>query len=611
MPNAEPYIPRFLRYKLKGATEEQLRQATDNLRRYIKAAYAVYLKVDERRSHADSPESRGDDRFRDGSFKASPKMNIYFGYIRVSTAKQGQHGSSLQEQRDAIEAFAERHHFLISEWFEDRETAAKKGRTQFLRMMTRLEGGKASGVILHKIDRGARNLWDWARIQGLLDSGVEVHFVHDNLDMGSRGGRLAADIQAVVAADYVRNLRDEVLKGQRGRLKQGLYPWGAPLGYRNNGKGAVKTIDPVTGPLVRQAFELYASGQHSFDTLRVELRRRGLARANGELLSRRSFTSILRNPFYAGLLRVKSEHYSGIHEPLIGARLFREVQAVLDGKVKKGPTKHTYLYRKLFTCAACGSTLVGERQIGIVYYRCHKFTCPSTGLREDAISAEFARTFEALRFTQQDRDEMRPLIEEDEEVLIKERAERVKAASVRVVALEERARRLTDLYVDKMIDREAYQSRQETLMLELAAAKQERQQLMSEKSQIKACIEGFFTYLNALRCDNPDGYVFEYRELLKSASSNRQLVNKRPYVTTQWPLGEIAAELAVYRCGHASGASRTFSNYSAVLRILKKYLKEWKPPAQFIVPEAQEKKRLSHWFKPNSPRLEDDQPMAA
>jgi hypothetical protein len=152
-----------------------------------------------------------------------------------------------------------------------------------------------------------------------------------------------------------------------------------------------------------------------------------------------------------------------------------------------------------------------------------------------------------------------------------------------------------------MIDREAYQSRRETLMLELTTAKQERQQLGSGTFGINARIEGFFSYLNALRCDNPDGYVFEYRELLKSASSNRQLLNKRPYITTQWPLGEIAAELAVYRCGHASGASRTFTNYKAVVRILQKYLDDWTPPPSLMAPKVKDQKRLPHWFKPNKP----------
>jgi hypothetical protein len=40
-----------------------------------------------------------------------------------------------------------------------------------------------------------------------------VHFANDSLDLNTRGGRLSADIQAVVAADYIRNLREEAKKG--------------------------------------------------------------------------------------------------------------------------------------------------------------------------------------------------------------------------------------------------------------------------------------------------------------------------------------------------------------------------------------------------------------
>lgn len=51
---------------------------------------------------------------------------------------------------------------------------------------------------------------------------------------------------------------------------------------------------------------------------------------------------------------------SHIHEPLVDGRLFRDVQNVLDGKLKKRPTKHEYLYRKLFSCGGCGRTLERE-----------------------------------------------------------------------------------------------------------------------------------------------------------------------------------------------------------------------------------------------------------
>ncbi|NUN97415.1 MAG: recombinase family protein, partial [Candidatus Omnitrophica bacterium] len=187
-------------------------------------------------------------------------MKTYAGYIRVSTAKQGEKGVSLQEQRSAIEGYAVRNNLAVSEWFEERETAAKRGRPVFNQMLAMLRRRKVEGVVIHKIDRSARNLKDWADLGDLIDSGVEVHFAGDSLDLHTRGGRLSADIQAVVAADFIRNLREETRKGMYGRLKQGLYPLAAPLGYLDRGKGNPKEIDPARGRLVRYLFERYATG---------------------------------------------------------------------------------------------------------------------------------------------------------------------------------------------------------------------------------------------------------------------------------------------------------------------------------------------------------------
>src|SRR5580658_3483563 len=203
-------------------------------------------------------------------------MSGYIGYIRVSTVKQGTTGVSLQEQRDAILRFAERNQFNVTIWLEEMETAAKRGRPVFNQALKLLRNDKAQGIILHKLDRGARNLRDWAAIGELSDAGIEVHFVNESLDLHSRGGRLSADIQAVVAADFIRNLREETRKGFYGRLKQGFYPLRAPIGYLDQGRGQAKAIDPMRAPLVRQAFELYATGDYSFHKLQDELHQRGL-----------------------------------------------------------------------------------------------------------------------------------------------------------------------------------------------------------------------------------------------------------------------------------------------------------------------------------------------
>jgi DNA invertase Pin-like site-specific DNA recombinase len=100
----------------------------------------------------------------------------FFAYVRVSTLKQGTQGSSLQEQRGAIEAYAQRNGISIVEWFEERVTAAKRGRSVFARMLKALERGRAHGIIIHKIDRSARNLRDWADLADLIDRGAEIHF---------------------------------------------------------------------------------------------------------------------------------------------------------------------------------------------------------------------------------------------------------------------------------------------------------------------------------------------------------------------------------------------------------------------------------------------------
>ena len=65
-------------------------------------------------------------------------MRNVYAYIRVSTLKQGEHGSSLTEQRFAIEGYAKRHNLTIIEWFEEKETAAKRGRTIFTHMLALL-----------------------------------------------------------------------------------------------------------------------------------------------------------------------------------------------------------------------------------------------------------------------------------------------------------------------------------------------------------------------------------------------------------------------------------------------------------------------------------------
>ena len=309
-------------------------------------------------------------------------MNTYLAYTRVSSAKQTD-GASLFEQRRVISEYARKHSLRISAWHEEVQTAAASGRHTFGEVLAELRRRPGSGLILHKLDRGARNLRDWATLGELIDAGVDIRFAGENLDVGTRGGRLAADIQAVIAADYIRNLREEVRKGMYGRLHQGLYPQRAPLGYQDRGRGLAKVPDPVTASLVLYAFTAFATGRYTLTALAEDLHVRGLSSGSGKPLSPSTMSALLRRTFYVGQCRMKGVTAPGVHQPIVTRELFDQVQREL-GRRRQGPRRRrSFRYSRQLECATCHRSLIGERQKGRTYYRCHQ--CPRISLREDAV----------------------------------------------------------------------------------------------------------------------------------------------------------------------------------------------------------------------------------
>lgn len=451
-------------------------------------------------------------------------MKPCFGYIRVSTQKQGE-GVSLEAQKDAIMAFASRSNLTITEWFEEKETAAKLGRPVFARMLKRLERGAASGLITHKIDRSARNLRDWATIGELSDKGIDVYFATETLDFRSRGGRLTADIQAVIAADYVRNLREETLKGMNGRLKQGLCPWGAPLGYLNNGKGKPKTLDPIKAPMIRELFELYASGQYSIRSLHAEIGRRGLRNRNNRTVSLFSVEAILGNPFYCGIIKLKrtGQQFEGLHEPLIPVRLFNLVQDIKSGRSGKKVNRYDHLCQGLFRCGLCGGPMTPERQKGNTYYRCQIRECATKTVREDVIETVVLDALRALEIDEEGAKTLDDSFEaEDPQHTITDRR---KSMELQIADESNRLVRLTDLLIDGTLDKESFQERQNTIKLRVAELK-EALLTLPKPGQIAEDRYNFLELIKTLAELHKSAERAEKREMLENCFSNRVVIGK-------------------------------------------------------------------------------------
>jgi DNA invertase Pin-like site-specific DNA recombinase len=515
--------------------------------------------------------------------KTTSTMTRCYSYTRVSTVKQGEKGVSLQEQQAAIERYASVHGIDIVERFEERLTAAKRGRPLFGRMLKKLRTGEAQGVVIHKIDRSARNLRDWAELGDLIDAGVSVHFANESVDLQSRGGRLSADIQAVVAADYVRNLREETLKGIYGRLKQGLYPFGAPVGYLNRGRGEVKAIDPTRGPLIRTAFELYATGRYTLETLGVELQRRGLSNRCGRPITVNGLSHILNNPFYTGLIRMRStgQTFEGVHPPLVPMLLFKQVQNRLAGRVRSAGWRYDFTFRGLFHCSLCNALLIGETQKGHVYYRCRTRGCPTKCFREERLEQTMLQSWPAIATTE---DEKRQLSEVLDLVVAKDRQDGhdvVARTQAALAANKARSARLIDAFVDGTLDKTSFEDRKRALLEEQRTLESRLQNFPQTSAQEREFVIALCELASTAQQSYLMGNCAARREMAIRLCANRSVARKKVSVEPHLALRVLAKRRLITGGDPHYHATRTLVKDAwRLYRWAKRWLKRQGTPTQ-------------------------------
>ncbi len=461
----------------------------------------------------------------------------------------------------------------MSEWFEEQQTAAKRGRPIWNRMLKLLRTGKAQGVVIHKIDRSARNLKDWADLGELSDQGIEVHFANESLDLNSRGGRLSADIQAVVAADYIRNLREEAKKGIYGRLKQGFYPFRAPIGYLDNGAAKPKTIDPVSGPLVKKVFELYATARFGIVELSDEMFRRGLRNRLGTKVSRNGMSVLLNNPFYIGLIRIKktNQMFQGNHEPLISKTLFEDAQDILSGRFNTRARHHEFLFRRVVKCKLCGYSMIGETQKGRVYYRCHTRACPTTGIREDVIESVVRRNLARLQINETEKQFFAQQIAELKGNWVKQREEGITALTMKLQQVSERLARLTDAYIDNALEKDLFEERKAAILFERREIEEGLSALKNNARSIPEEIQKFLELAGNAFLLYQSAILEKRRRLVKSISSNLAVHEKNVEFAFEVPFNEIANREKDIDGRPSKGCSRTASD---LLERLSKVLAE-------------------------------------
>ena len=66
---------------------------------------------------------------------------------------------------------------------------------------------------------------------------------------------------------FVDILRENVKRGLRQKIRNGVWPGWAPVGYANNPKARGIDVDSEKAPKVRKIFEMYATGAYTLHSL--------------------------------------------------------------------------------------------------------------------------------------------------------------------------------------------------------------------------------------------------------------------------------------------------------------------------------------------------------
>jgi len=488
----------------------------------------------------------------------------YILYARKSTEDEDRQVLSIEAQFHELKEFAAKEKLEIVASFQEAKTAKEPGRIKFAEMLSFLEQGKAEGVISWHPDRLARNS---------VDGGKIIHFVDRGLIKALKfptfwfeptpQGLFMLNIAFGQSKYFVDNLRENVKRGLRQKIRRGEWPGRPSVGYVNNLATKKIEVDQTKAPKIIKLFELYSTGNYTFESLANWCRENKLRGFWDKEFSISSVHRTLQNIFYLGLMKYKGELHEGAHEPIISKKLFDKCQEVLSDRGKPQKVKkHNFDFLGLMKCP-CSAAITAERKIKksgrtYIYYRCtkKKGPCPEKHfLRYEELYDQITSFIQKVSLSSQDTEKV--LVELDkEENQAKEQA-RVVVQNLKnqLIEVEMKLESLLDLYLAKGLAQNEYtHKKQKILTHKLEIQEQIKDFEQRGLSWLEPARE-FVLSLNQAAKLLESKNKTEMTTFLKNIGSNHILRNRQFCFEPKKPYDSVAAA-----CG-GSSPNLQFSNW--------------------------------------------------
>ncbi len=399
----------------------------------------------------------------------------YFLYARKSSEDDDKQVMSIEAQLFELREFARRENLEILEEFQESKSAKAPGRDIFGKLIARIESSReAVGILAWHPDRLARNSVDGGRIIYLVDTQMigALRFPTFWFEPTPQG-LFMLQVAFGQSKYYSDNLKQNVERGNRQKVRRGEWLNKAPRGYVNNPKTRNIEPDPVTSRIVVKAYEEYASGKHGLDSLAQFFADHGVVTRNGTPLSNCAIAGILSSRVYLGLVKHHGEWYDGTFPPILSRDLFESVQAMLKkrSRSRKSKKRHGFPFTGLFRCGECGSMITAQWATGRLggryrYYRCTKKqgVCTQGYLREDRLVSQIKARLEQIALPDDVTDEMLRMVEKWDAEEKQSSGSQLGQLRESEQSAKQKIATLVSLYLDGDIPKEHYLAKKDELL---------------------------------------------------------------------------------------------------------------------------------------------------
>lgn len=229
------------------------------------------------------------------------KLRVCF-YARVSTDKDEQlHSLSAQISffNDYISKVPN-WQFIGSYIDEGISGTSVKKREEFLRMIEDAKNHKFDLILTKEISRFSRSTLDSIKYtQELLQDGVGVYFLNDNINTILPDSELRLTIMSSIAQDEVRKLSERVSFGMKRSIDSGTVLGCSNIyGYVKD-KGKL-VIDEKEAEMIKIIFDRYANTTDGLSKVSKYLYELGYKNKKGKRIDTTILTRIIENPKYKG-----------------------------------------------------------------------------------------------------------------------------------------------------------------------------------------------------------------------------------------------------------------------------------------------------------------------